>query len=55
MRAVLTEGSIPERQALLRQFMRRVVRRVVLHLDRVTIEYRFRPELDPTPSSTPPT
>src|SRR5215813_4647445 len=41
MRMVLTGGPVQERQALLRQF----VRRVVLHLDRVTIEYTFRPEL----------
>src|SRR5262249_1855908 len=41
MRSVLSDGPVKERQALLRQF----VRRVVLHLDRVTIEYTFRPEL----------
>src|SRR5262249_54421159 len=41
LRTILVDGSLQERQALLRQF----VRRVVLHLDCVPIEYTFRPEL----------
>jgi site-specific DNA recombinase len=48
MREVLMDGPVQERQALLRQF----IRRVVLHLGSVTIEYNFRPELGhPTGSS----
>jgi hypothetical protein len=43
MRTVLLEWPIQERQNLLRQF----IRRIVLHLDSVTIEYRFRDDLLP--------
>lgn len=41
VRSIFLEGPIQERQALLRQF----IQRVVLHLDSVTIEYRFHDEL----------
>jgi hypothetical protein len=43
MRTVLLEGPIQERQNLLRQF----IKRIVLHLESVTIEYRFRDDLLP--------